>query len=230
VLALRALILTFAASLSLAAAAQQDLSRHIYPLAPRSDAPPVVIDVTDSPESKQWAEAAKKLVEDWYPVVLALLSTQDYKKPNEIKLIFKKEIEVPAYASGDGITINAKWIAEHPDDLGMVIHELVHVLQQYPRNRANTGWLVEGIADFIRWWRYEPEGPRPRITENSKMTDGYRVTAHFLAWAGKKYDLRLVPSLDSVLRKGEDPMPVFEKLCGKPADEVWKEFVAATSR
>jgi hypothetical protein len=230
VLALRSLILTFAASLSLAAAAQQDLSRHIYPLAPRSEAPPVLIDVTDSPESKQWAEAAKKLVEDWYPVVIALLSTQDYKKPNEIKLIFKKEINVPAYASGDGITINAKWIAEHPDDLGMVIHELVHVLQQYPRNRANTGWLVEGIADFIRWWRYEPEGPRPRITENSKMTDGYRVTGYFLAWAGKKYDLRLVPSLDAALRKGEDPMPVFEKYCGKKADEVWKEFVAATSR
>ena len=137
---------------------------------------------------------------------------------------------MPAYASGGSITINAKWITEHPDDLGMVIHELVHVLQQYPRNRANTGWLVEGIADYIRWWRYEPEAPRPRITEASKMTDGYRVTAYFLAWAGKRYDLRLVPGLDAALRKGEDPMPVFQKVCGKSAVEVWKEFVSATSR
>lgn len=230
VFALRSvLILTLSTLLSLVHA-QQDLSRHIYPLAPRRDAPPVVIDVTDSPDSKEWAEAAKKLVQDWFPVVVSMLSTQEFRKPDEIKLIFKKEINVPAYASGGSITINAKWIAEHPDDLGMVIHELVHVIQQYPRNRANTGWLTEGIADYIRWWRYEPEAARPRITEASKMTDGYRVTGSFLAWAGKKHDLRLVPALDAALRKGEDPMPVFEKLCGKNAEELWKEFAAATSR
>ena len=224
---LRALILTSCLLLSLAAFSQQDLNKHIYPLAPSTSAPKVVIDVTDSPESKEWAASAKKLVEDWYPIVVSMLATQDFKRPDEIKLIFKKDLNVPAYASGGSITINGKWIAEHPDDLGMVIHELVHVLQQYPRNRANTGWLTEGIADYIRWWRYEPEAPRSRITENSKMTDGYRVTAYFLAWAGKKYDLRLVPSLDAALRKGEDPMPVFEKVCGKSADELWKEFAAA---
>ena len=226
----RALILTLCLLLSLAAFSQQDLSRHIYPLAPSTAAPKVVIDVTDSPDSKAWAETAKTLVEAWYPMVVSMLSTHDFKPPAEIKLVFKKDLNVPAYASGGSITINGKWIAEHPDDLGMVIHELVHVLQQYPHNRANTGWLTEGIADYIRWWRYEPEAPRPRITENSKMTDGYRITAYFLAWAGKKYDLRLVPSLDAALRKGEDPMPIFEKLCGKSGDEVWKEFASATSR
>ena len=224
---LRALILTLCLLLSLAATAQHELSKHIYPLAHRSEAPNIVIDVTDSPESRPWAETAKKLVQDWYPIVISMLATQEFKRPDEIMLIFKKDLNVPAYASGGSITINGKWIAEHPDDLGMVIHELIHVLQQYPRNRANTGWLTEGIADYIRWWRYEPEAPRPRITENSKMTDGYRVTAYFLAWAGKKYDLRLVPQLDAALRKGEDPMPVFEKLCGKNADNVWKEFSAA---
>jgi hypothetical protein len=207
-----------------------ELDRYVYPLAPRHEAPEIVIDISESPESKAWAEAAKSLVKDWYPLALSMLSTQDFKRPEKITLIFKKEIDVPAYAGGDAITINAKWVAEHPDDLGMVVHELVHVLQRYPRNRANTGWLTEGIADYIRWWRYEPEGPRPRITENSKMTDGYRVTAYFLAWAGKKYDLRLVPALDAALRKGEDPMPVFEKHFGKGADVVWKEFVAAVHR
>jgi hypothetical protein len=223
-------ILTLPAALVLVSLSQQDLSRHIYPLSPRRDCPPITIDVTDSPESKVWAVAAKKLIQDWYPIAVSLLSTKDFKSPSEIKLVFKKEIDVPAYASGDGITISGKWIAEHPNDLGMVIHELTHVLQQYPRNKEDIGWLVEGIADYVRWWRYEPEAARPRITENSKMRDGYRVTAYFLAWAGKKHDLRLVPSLDEALRKGEDPYPVFAKLTGKAADDVWKEFVAATSR
>jgi hypothetical protein len=62
------------------------------------------------------------------------------------------------------------------------------------------------------------------------MTDGYRVTAYFLAWASKKYDLRLVPALDKALRKAEDPMPVFEQVTGKAPDALWKEFVAATKR
>src|SRR5687767_5585130 len=97
VFALRSLILTFGVSLSLAASAQTVLSRHIYPLAPRQAAPKIVIDVGDAPESKEWGEVAMKLVQDWYPIVISLLSTQDFQKPNEIKLIFKKEIKVPAY-------------------------------------------------------------------------------------------------------------------------------------
>ena len=189
----------------------------------------MVIDVTDSPASKAWAETAKKLVQDWYPVALSLLSTNEFNAPKELKLVFKKDLNVPAYASGATITINGKWIAEHPDDLGMVIHELTHVIQQYPHNKADIGWLTEGIADYVRWWRYEPESVRPRITERSAMKDGYRVTAYFLAWVGKKYDLRLVPALDAALRKGQDPMPVFSKMTGKAAEELWKEFAAATS-
>ena len=208
----------------------QDLEKFTYPLEARRESPAVKIDVSDAPETTKWAEVAQKLVKDWYPIVVSLLSTRDLKQPREIMLVFKKDVDVPAYASGDSITINAKWVTEHPDDLGMVIHELVHVVQKYPRNRREIGWLTEGIADYVRWWRYEPEAQRPRITMDSKMTDGYRVTAYFLAWAGKKYDLRLVPQLDAALRKGDDPIAAFEKVCQKPADKVWEEFVAATSR
>jgi hypothetical protein len=78
------------------------------------------------------------------------------------------------------ITISGKWITEHPDDLGMVIHELVHVVQGYPNSRHKAGWLVEGIADYIRWWRYEPEAPRPRIDPAKSSTPtptGRRATS-----------------------------------------------------
>jgi hypothetical protein len=109
-----------------------------------------------------------------------------------------------------------------------VIHELVHIVQQYPNSRFKQGWLVEGIADYIRWWRYEPESPRPRIDpEKSKYTDAYRTTAYFLAWASRKYDMRLVPALDRALRAGEDPMPKFAQYTGKDADALWKEFIAS---
>lgn len=206
------------------------LDRYVYPLAKAPATPPVTVDASDFPEGQAWGEAAKKLAEAWFPRICELLATEDFKPPAEIKLVIKKEINVPAYASGGTITINGKWITQHPDDLGMVVHELTHVIQQYPNSRTKPGWLVEGIADYIRWWRYEPEyhavRGRPRIDpEKSKYTDSYRTTGYWLAWAGKKYNQGLVPALDRAQRKREDPMPVFEKLTGKDADALWKEFI-----
>ena len=220
-----------------------DLSRHIYPMAASMPCPPVVIDVSDCPDAKLWAETAKALVVEWYPKLTQLLATdgrdpltggkkgEAFKAPAEIKLVFKKTLNVPAYASGGEITINGDWIAKHPDDLGMVVHELTHVIQQYPGGRNKPGWLVEGIADYIRWWRYEPElhaGPgRTKVNASTaKYTDAYRTTAVWLAWVSRKYDMRLVPALDKAMRDREDPMPLFEKVTGKNADDLWKEFVA----
>lgn len=208
-----------------------DLSRHVYPLSKPIACPPVTFDASDFPEGKDWGEAAKSLVQAWFAKICELLSTENYKPPAEIKLVIKKEINVPAYASGDTITINGKWITAHPDDLGMVVHELTHVIQRYPSSRTKPGWLVEGIADYIRWWRYEPElhatSGRTKIDpEKSKYTDSYRTTAMWLAWCSRKHHMGLVPALDRALRNREDPMPVFEKLIGKGPDDLWKEFVA----
>jgi hypothetical protein len=208
-----------------------DLNRHLYPLAKPLAAPTVTYDVSEIPEAKQWAEAAKKVVQDWYPTVTSLLATEGYKPGKRVHIVIKKEISAPAWASGDTITVSAKWITEHPDDLGMMVHELTHIIQSYPRNESNVGWLVEGIADYVRWWRYEPEAPRPRIDpEKSKYTDAYRTTAYWLAWVSRKYDMRLVPALDRELRKGKDPNPVFLKVTGKKPDELWKEFIASLPR
>lgn len=220
------------AALAVTALIQTDLSRHVYPLAKPIPCPPVVVDVSDFPEGKAWAETAKGLVERWFSTVTTWLATEDYKPPAEIKLVFKKEISAPAYASGGTITINGKWITQHPEDLGMVIHELTHVIQQYPNSRNKPGWLVEGIADYTRWWKYEPElhagkGRTKPDLEKAKYTDSYRTTAMWLAWSSRKYHMGLVPALDRAMRKREDPMPVFKSLTGRDADELWKEFIAA---
>jgi hypothetical protein len=231
---MEAMFLPFALACSLLAPqapAPASLDRHLYPLAKPISAPTVTVDVSDLPAAKEWGDTAKKVVETWYPTVTSLLATEKYKPGKRVHIVIKKEISAPAWASGDTITVSGKWITEHPDDLGMMVHELTHIIQSYPRNEKNVGWLVEGIADYVRWWRYEPEAPRPRIDpEKSKYTDSYRTTAYWLAWVSRKYDMRLVPTLDRELRTGKDPMPVFSKLTGKEADVLWKEFVAALPR
>lgn len=217
-------------SLASSVVAPSDLDRYLYPLAPPQKSPEISVDSAAAPELAEWGEKAKSLATDWFPEICQLLSTQDFKPPTNLKFVFRKGQNAPAYTSGHEISFSVEWVTKHPDDLGMVIHELTHVVQAYPRNRHDTGWLVEGIADYVRWWRYEPEAKRSKI-DFTKATyhDAYRTTANWLAWVAKKYDLRLVPALDLSLRKAEDPLPVFEKITGKSPDDLWSEYKSEMS-
>lgn len=207
---------------------RQSLDRYIYPLSKPIEAPKISIDVKDAPDMQAWGEAARDLATAWFPKLCELLSTKDYKAPKNLRFVFRAKQDAPAYAGGGEISFNAEWIRKHPDDLGMVVHELTHIVQSYPRNRNDTGWLVEGIADYTRWWRYEPEAPRTPINfAKATYHDAYRTTAWFLAWTTHKYNQALVPNLDLALREAKDPMPVFVAMTGKSADDLWKEFAQA---
>ena len=222
------LVSTLAISAQAAPAGSPDLAKFIYPLAPPKPCPPIKVDLKDSPEMKEWGEKAKALATEWFPHLCQLLSTQDYVPPKEITFSFRKGQDAPAWASRDEISFSVDWLKRRPDDLGMVIHELTHIVQAYPANKVDTGWLVEGIADYTRWWRYEPEAGRPRINfVTAKHTDAYQTTAYWLAWVSKKYDSRLIPALDLNLRKAEDPNPTFEKFTGKKPEALWEEFKTA---
>lgn len=215
--------LIFAASLL---SPSDELNKNVYPLSKPIPSPEFVIDVTEVPEAKEWMETGKALCEEWFPTICTLLATEDYKAPQKITLRIAKKQDAPAYASGPMISVSYEWIKARPNDLGMMIHELTHVIQAYPRNRHDTGWLTEGIADYIRWIRYEPEAPRRKINiEKASYRDAYTTTAYFLSYASYKYNRALVPALDRALRKSEDPMPLFEKLTGKTADTLWKEYI-----
>jgi hypothetical protein len=225
------IFLTFLAGVQAAEEAEKSLERHLYPLAPAKEGePPKFVvdtsDIADNPNGIRWAEEARTLCEQWYPIVQRFLATEEWTPPKEIKLVFKKDLNVPAYAAGSSITISTKWITEHQDDFGCVIHELTHVIQSYPRGRNKPGWLVEGIADYIRFWKYEPEYPRPRIDkEKASYKDSYRTTAAFLAWITSKYDKRIVRTLDKSLRDGTYSDALFEEVTGRNLDALWEEFV-----
>ena len=129
-----------------------------------------------------------------------------------------------AATTGNTIRIAAPWVREHPDDTGMVIHELTHVIQAYPN--AKTQWLTEGIADYIRFYHYEPQARLSAISpERHSYRDGYRTTAMFLAWAQQTYDPKLVEKLNASLRQGRYQYSLFQQLTGKSLDRLWADFL-----
>ncbi len=204
-----------------------DLDRWIYPVSKPIKSPPIELVLTEAPDLKEWGERARTIATQWYPQLTSLLATENFKSPRKLRFVFRVKQDAPAYATGNEISFKVGWVRAHPEDFGMVVHELTHIVQQYPENKADTGWLVEGIADYTRWWRYEPEAPRTLINfAKASYRDAYRTTAYFLAWSSQKYSLRLVPALDRCLREAKDPMPVFVGITGKSADDLWAEFKA----
>jgi hypothetical protein len=108
----------------------------------------------------------------------------------------------------------------------MVVHEYVHVVQAYPK--YDPPWLVEGIADYIRFFMFEPVEKRPRPnTAKRHYTDGYRVAAAFLAWIEQTHDPEIITHLNSALSATSYDESIFKKRTGKTLPSLWESFAEA---
>ena len=188
------------------------------------DKPNIRVEYGEVPDVKEWAEKARDLCEKWYPIIADALASKDFKPPQDVTLVFKDEEKGIAWTTGAKITIVADWIRKHPDDFGMVIHELTHVIQSY---RGGVGWLTEGIADYIRYFKYEPKPTPPKIKAKASYKDGYKTSATFLAWLEKTKDKEIIFKLNLRLRNGKYKEEEFKEWTGSDLDTLWKEFIAA---
>ena len=183
-----------------------------------------IVDVREAPEMKEWADKVARVCERQYAMINEELREDRYLPPNRVPMRLKVMNGV-AYTSGVQITGSVAFFKQHPNDIGAMVHETVHVVQNY-RVPDNPGWLVEGIADYIRFFKYEP-GKLGRISPRRARYDGsYRVTAAFLAYLTEKYDKQIVRKLNKLMRDGEYKKEVFQKLTGKTLEELGEEWRA----
>lgn len=158
-------------------------------------------------------EVYPKLVQDFNP---------DARKDLKVKI--DTAYNGVAYAHNGQITISSKWLRQKPEDLDLMTHEVMHIIQSYP-HRAGPGWLTEGIADYVRHvYGVNNEGAKwslPNYSPNQKYTDSYRITARFLLWITEQYDKDLVIKLDSNLRNKTYSANLWAEYTGKTLDELW---------
>ncbi|HLK16194.1 MAG TPA: basic secretory protein-like protein, partial [Fimbriimonadaceae bacterium] len=115
-------------------------------------------------------------------------------------------------------------------DVGLIVHEMTHVVQNYKHYNDTDapGWLVEGIADYVRWFFYEELSNRRHITQKDANARGsYQTTAAFLFWVSSKYGSDLVPKLNGALQANTYHEPLFKDLTGKTFDELAAEWKAS---
>jgi hypothetical protein len=189
------------------------------------------IDATAAPDLTEWADTKlRPVVQEWYPKLVAMLPSDGFEPATNITLRFRDDMRgTPASASGGRINLNSGWFRRElkREALGSVVHEMVHVVQSYGRARRTNpdakrtpGWLVEGIADYIRWFLYEPETKGAEITERNlaraKYDASYRITGNFLNWVTQNQDKDIVRKLNVAAREG------------KYAEQLWKDWTGKT--
>lgn len=200
----------------------------------------IVIDTSKSPQSADWAQNAQQVALEWYPNLVYLLGTPSKKNdpdtftaPMEFTLEFKP-MDGVAHAVGNRIVISEKWIKDRPDDIGMVVHEMVHVVQSY--RKPVPGWITEGIADYIRFFVYEKNGDKTcRVNpDKAKYTDSYRTTGAFFDWIVRNKNPQFVHQLNHVCRKSGLPNDkideTFERLAKNKPDELWSQFIESLKK
>ncbi len=188
-------------------------------------------DVSQAPDVAAWAQRAETQMEEFWPDTDALLYSDKFIPPNMVHVVYRTGADVPGVAATGGgvMTVNADWCRQHPDDTGLTVHETAHVVQAY--DSYTPGWLVEGIADYVRWVRFEPEHFHPRLNpQKATYHDAYQTSATFLGWCELHYDSRLVTKLNQAMRFGNYSNDLFQKCCGKDVDALWAEFLAAYQR
>ncbi len=132
-----------------------------------------------------------------------------------------------AYAHNGYITISSDWLKKKPNDLDVITHEAMHIVQSYPSN-SGPGWLTEGIADYVRFkYGVDNEGAEwylPEYSSENSYKNSYRITARFLAWVVKNHDKNLVYKLDKHMREGNYSDEIWKQNTGKSLDELWNEY------
>lgn len=140
----------------------------------------------------------------------------------------------PAYtgvaATGNGLaTYNPAWLKNHPEDIDVVTHEVMHIVQAYPDD-ACPGWLTEGIADYARYTfgvnNARGQWTLPDYKAGQSYTNSYRVTARFLVWLEQHGHPKLVDALDRAARTRTYSPTLWRQQTGKTLDELWAAYAA----
>ena len=212
----------------------------------------ITIDASGASDLADWAfKELAPVTQEWYPKIAQLLPSKGFQPPDRVAIDFGNDnAGFVAITHGNHITCTTPWFRENlrGEARGCVVHELVHVVQQYnygddpagPTASPPPGWLAEGIPDYIRWFLYEPQAHgadvswmRQQHILDPHYDGSYRISANFLNWATQKYNTNLVPELNVVLREGHYREDIWRRLAGHRVDELgteWQKWLTAEMR
>jgi predicted metal-dependent peptidase len=170
----------------------------------------------------------RRLIDAFFEVYPAEAKRFNKNTAKEVHFIIDPAYDGVAATTGVDVTFNPEWFKKNPEDIDVVTHEVMHIVQRYPRYKPV--WLTEGIADYVRY-KFGVNNPAahwslPEYNAKQSYTNSYRITARFLSWLEEKKDKKIVEKLDDSMRQNTYTDEIWKKLTGKTVDELWAEYAA----
>ncbi len=178
--------------------------------------------------SATFADSTKqKLINTFFEVYPK--EAKAYNKMAMKKVVFTTE---PGYngvaaAANGRIFFSPAWFAKNPQDIDVVTHECMHIVQSYGGG-SGPGWITEGIADYVRYkmgvnneasnWKL------PDYSAKQNFDNAYRVTARFFLWIEKTHNKKFVKKLDKAMREKTYTADFAKNETGKTFAELWSEY------
>ena len=183
----------------------------------------VRLNISQAPQLENWGVHAKELIKLWSPRVAKILDVQKY--PHNIDLTIQKSYEGIAFADSNSITVSSHWIEKYPEDIGLIVHEVVHVVQLYPE--FEPGWVTEGVANYIRWHLYEkkPLYWFPIGEDEKGYEAAYRITGGFFLWIVIHKNEDFIKILNTYMKGCEYKDSIFFQYTGNDLDALWQEYI-----
>jgi hypothetical protein len=201
------------------------------------------IDTSETPDLTEWADTKlAPVVKEWYPKLVEMLPSDGFTAPATFSITFRQNMGGVANTGGTRINCAGRWYRQNlkGEAIGSIVHEMVHVVQQYgygggrrnPGAPRNPVWLVEGIPDYIRWFKYEPQthGADIRNPDRARYDGNYRISANFLNFAVEKYDPEIIQKLNAALRQRKYNDDLWKELTGKTVQELNDEWKASLKK
>lgn len=171
----------------------------------------------------------ERLINTFFTVYPAEAKRYNKHTAKRVTFVIDSSYKGVAATSNDAVRFNPEWFVKHPEDIDVVTHEAMHIVQAYGRG-AGPGWITEGIADYVRYklgvnndaagWKL------PEYSSRQNFDNSYRVTARFFVWIEKRYDKKFVKKLDEVMRQHTYTAESVKNLTGKTFAELWTEYAA----
>ncbi|BDS06604.1 hypothetical protein NT6N_16440 [Oceaniferula spumae] len=173
----------------------------------------------------RFQEMAKLYFEVW-PKLVTWLGVPGDEVPHDIDVFLVKTLSHPAHAANHTMTISAKHLRSHPKDTeGVFVHELAHIIQQYPKYEPS--WFVEGSADYVRYRQYPDRhwaNTQRKHMNNDKPFGHYWNSACFLLWMEDRFKKPIVAQVSRAIYNGKYDDRLFHQLTGVPLKTLAQQY------
>ena len=196
----------------------------------------LVLDTSAAPDMKEWTERVLRRIQ-CNGIRVAAYVTAGWPIPRNVKVSYMdKDGGAPAWTEPGAcpkICLNAKWFRKNRDGeaAGAFFYALVRAMQGYRATPGATetncpSWLANGIADYARWYLFEPESRGcdfvRKNPEAYRYNGSFRVTASFLDFVERRHPGTVMRANAAMRAHAFDDATFWKDATGKTAEELEK--------